>query len=597
MNILLSIPSYFYMLSLIVIIGVALAITVYGNSRSKRYLKGPWIQVPDSKRQTALFINLIHSEWYHCCTNVLSTGLGTNEIEFIFNRKKRWHIINRETVIKEVMLLRYKGDRAVYRRVLPYLLEPGNKTERLFRLKEKFWSEPNYDEIMETAVYLYGHHDKMINHPVFPFTSTALEKGIIGWDMAELVLLVRMTYDLGYLSEEEAWLYIEDAYKLIREEYYNWQEFAMSLVIGFACNHSNFREFSDFLRIVENAFQDENSPWLHHDFNPSRESLIIFESTNHPRKSFPFFKMMACVWGICVMVGFTGCNGNSEKAKGNSPVVEDTKTVFEVPEVPVSLQTAEERVAYLMQHYWDHFDFNDTSLMHKPEITEQAFANFVYILNGISQPLAIEGIQTLLQRTEKNWDMQHYFIIDLFGKYLYDPNSPLRNEELYIPVLEYIEKSATIKSEYKITAEYRLKNALKNRPGQYATDFTFADHSGRLRKLSDTKNEYILLFFNNPGCHACHQVIDQLKESSFSHHPQLTILSIYPDKDLEEWKKAENDFPPDWINGYSPEGFIMEKEIYDLKAIPTLYLLDNNKVVLLKDATWEQIETYLKMNL
>ena len=39
---------------------------------------------------------------------------------------------------------------------------------------------------------------------------------------------------------------------------------------------------------------------------------------------------------------------------------------------------------------------------------------------------------------------------------------------------------------------------------------------------------------------------------------------------------------------------IKEKNLYDLKAIPTLYLLDKNKKVLLKDAVVGQIEQYLQ---
>lgn len=36
------------------------------------------------------------------------------------------------------------------------------------------------------------------------------------------------------------------------------------------------------------------------------------------------------------------------------------------------------------------------------------------------------------------------------------------------------------------------------------------------------------------------------------------------------------------------------KNLYDLKAIPTLYLLDKDKKVLLKDATVAQIDQYLQ---
>ena len=74
----------------------------------------------------------------------------------------------------------------------------------------------------------------------------------------------------------------------------------------------------------------------------------------------------------------------------------------------------------------------------------------------------------------------------------------------------------------------------------------------------------------------------------------LKILSVYPDEDKEEWERHLSDFPKEWINGYDKKLMIKEKNLYDLKAIPTLYLLDKNKKVLLKDAVVGQIEQYLQ---
>lgn len=51
-----------------------------------------------------------------------------------------------------------------------------------------------------------------------------------------------------------------------------------------------------------------------------------------------------------------------------------------VCDVPVTLTAPEDRAAYLSLHYWDHFDFADTSLISRPEITEQAFVDFLGIL-------------------------------------------------------------------------------------------------------------------------------------------------------------------------------------------------------------------------
>ena len=75
---------------------------------------------------------------------------------------------------------------------------------------------------------------------------------------------------------------------------------------------------------------------------------------------------------------------------------------------------------------------------------------------------------------------------------------------------------------------------------------------------------------------------------------RLTLLALYPDKDLELWRKYLPEMPDSWVVAYDAEQAVNEKETYVLPAIPTLYLLDRDKRVLLKDAPVEQVEYYLK---
>ncbi len=49
-----------------------------------------------------------------------------------------------------------------------------------------------------------------------------------------------------------------------------------------------------------------------------------------------------------------------------------------------------------------------------------------------------------------------------------------------------------------------------------------------------------------------------------------------------------------WINSYDSTVSLKNDEIYDLKAMPALYLLDKDKKVILKDVTFNQVENYLK---
>ena len=173
----------------------------------------------------------------------------------------------------------------------------------------------------------------------------------------------------------------------------------------------------------------------------------------------------------------------------------------------------------------------------------------------------------------------------------------MRNEEFYIPVLEALIASPALDETAKIRPQARLELAQKNRLGTKALNFTYTLDSGVKGTLYQFPAEYTLLFINNPGCHACAEMIEGLKASpvinGFTAAKKLKVLSIYPDEELDEWKKHRNDFAKEWTNGYDKELVIKNKNLYDLRAIPTLYLLDKNKTVLLKDATLQKVEQYL----
>lgn len=262
------------------------------------------------------------------------------------------------------------------------------------------------------------------------------------------------------------------------------------------------------------------------------------------------------------------------------------------------LNTPELRADFLIRHYWDNVNFADTNYIHHPDITEQAWADYCDILNHVPLKTAQEVMKETIQKTEVERKMFDH-ITELADKYLYDPNSPLRNEEFYIPVLEAMVASPILSETEKIRPQARLELAQKNRVGTKALDFTYTLASGAQGTLYQIKSDYTLLFINNPGCHACTETIEALKSipmlSELIKKKKLTILSLYPDEELDEWRKHLSEFPTEWINGYDKSFTIKTKNLYDLKAIPTLYLLDANKKVLLKDATAQAIYNNLPM--
>lgn len=280
-----------------------------------------------------------------------------------------------------------------------------------------------------------------------------------------------------------------------------------------------------------------------------------------------------------------------------SLIVPDT---FVLPDLPKELTNPTARAAYLVLHYWDRFDFSDEKLIERPEITEQAFVDYINILPYVPSDKAEESLEYTLKKAEASSPMYAHFGT-LFQKYLYQPNSPFRNEELYIPVVKKLAKSPLLSETDRAKYKFEEEMALTNRKGQTAADFAFTLASGKSQQMHTVKSDYLILMFSNPGCPTCMAATKSMVNSAelnraFSMNSptrtMLTILTVYPDSGLEEWKSHVKDLPQNWLNSYDDGMTITKKKLYDLKAIPTLYLLDKDKKVILKDTSVEAINAF-----
>lgn len=266
---------------------------------------------------------------------------------------------------------------------------------------------------------------------------------------------------------------------------------------------------------------------------------------------------------------------------------------FRLPDVPAVLATPEERAAYLSCHYWDHFDFSDVFLIDRPEVTEQAFVDFIGILPYTDR--ADTALETLLHRASVGKKMLRHFIL-LGDKYLYEPNSPMHNEELYILMLRALLANPALDETEKIRPRHRLETALKNRPGHTAADFGFVCRDGRRMQLNAVCAPYLILYFNDPDCDDCRRAKERLVTSQSLNRlmdsGSLALLSVCVGGKTAAWQQAA--FPARWIDGYDEGRQLTRRQVYDLKAMPTLYLLDSRKRVILKDISIDKIEECLR---
>lgn len=274
---------------------------------------------------------------------------------------------------------------------------------------------------------------------------------------------------------------------------------------------------------------------------------------------------------------------------------------FPYPEIPTTLNTIDERGAYLLQHYWDNYNFADTTLIHIPEITEQGFANYIDLLPRFQSDMQ-PSIDIFAQKAygQEAAPKVAYNFETITEHYLSDPNSPMRNEELYILFLQAQVKAMQHIGHDASRPASLLANALKNRPGHKAADFAYTTRSGQHATLWTTQAPKLLLIFYDPDCSHCSEILKELSSDATLNsqiaNGQITVLAIYTEGNRQLWHNTASNMPQNWTVGID-ESNIVDQQIYDIPAMPVLYLLDNNKTVLMKDPTSTVLLSLLKENL
>ena len=297
---------------------------------------------------------------------------------------------------------------------------------------------------------------------------------------------------------------------------------------------------------------------------------------------------------MMIVLGLMACGNNGKKEENPTPSVEQTekKRGFQFPEIPVMLTDPDQRAIFVANHYWDHFDFRDTVYIHLPDITEQAAVNFMDLLQRIPQEEALSAVRKLAEKASAEPVMLKYFWDTLY-RYWHDPNSPMKNEDMFILLCKGMEQTPQV-GEYLMTrAAYFRKMAEKNRTGMKAADFVYTLASGKQGRLHGIKADYTLVFFYDPDCETCSEIKQMMKASQLLERMtasgQMKVLTIYPETDIDLWKERLYEMSDKWINGYDKGQVLTLEQRYDLSSIPSFYLLDKDKKVVLKDADWSQV--------
>lgn len=171
-----------------------------------------------------------------------------------------WGIESTQEAKNELDYLCQKG----YRYYFPFvwqafLLNDPKEQDEVFQ--QNMTSQEDYDKIVSQLQNLQETFDELVTCKVIETKEDLKRYGVIGWDAGRICFLARACCEMCYISEEEAWQYIDCAYELASGEFSSWKDLAMSYVIGRSLWGGKSAYNSVMKDTADELLTDEKSPW------------------------------------------------------------------------------------------------------------------------------------------------------------------------------------------------------------------------------------------------------------------------------------------------------------------------------------------------
>lgn len=266
-----------------------------------------------------------------------------------------------------------------------------------------------------------------------------------------------------------------------------------------------------------------------------------------------------------------------------------------LPVVPPTLTKPADRAIYIIDHFWDGLDFSDTAVSRDARLIEQSFADYTSLFPVVNDSTA--RLQSAVDRLVKASEADSIAaagLREIAEIYLYDVVSPMHNDDYYRFYLNSFIKSDGLDDGMRLRYEYQLEEIDKNRVGEAAADFGLVAKDGSETTLSHEVAGVPLtvLMFYNPFCSECHDISSAMGDDPAVAKAvaagRLQLIAVIADG---AWSDNASAVPLEGpIREFAAkDNCIEDKQLYSVRLIPTLYVLDSEMKVVMRDAKLARI--------
>ncbi|TDW99552.1 AhpC/TSA family protein [Dinghuibacter silviterrae] len=271
---------------------------------------------------------------------------------------------------------------------------------------------------------------------------------------------------------------------------------------------------------------------------------------------------------------------------------------------------------YYKAHYWDGIAFNDGRLLFTPIFEPKLNDYFTRLVSPEPDSLK-EEVNYMILYSRSDPTMFKYFIT----KFTNDYATPkyMGQDAVFLDLFEKYYQTGQVDwlTDAQKKAIYdRAYSIMANQLGDPAADMSLLDTADRKLSLYSVQAPFTVVCFWDPDCGHCQKIVPELDSIYVAKWKQLgvkvwavlidtvktDVAKIAPEK--AHWMKYIRDHHlDDWLNVYQTPAMKQEdidakragfRQLYDVYQTPTIYLLDEQKKIVGKKLTWEQVDELIQ---
>ena len=250
-----------------------------------------------------------------------------------------------------------------------------------------------------------------------------------------------------------------------------------------------------------------------------------------------------------------------------------------------------ERLYYAKNHYFDNMRLDDEDLLHTPIYGKKLELYFNHLMTPVADSV-IKYSDMLIEQAKGSFDTYKYVIWQ--ASYYSETAKEMGVENAFVHIIDkyYAQNDSLVLPDLRARMMKRADELRPSLIGAKAPNMMIQDSAFHLKELYKMNADFVIIYFFDPDCGHCRAETDTLLMFYHQERERLNfdVFAVCSDTSMLKMKKyiQTKNIPWTVVNG--PRTATKHyKDLYDVPSMPTLYMMDKNKIIIAKRISAQQM--------